>query len=131
MSNEDANVKLLQKTGQKVKLKTFNLEQMNKIRRHYDKEFKLMAVELVLSGKSSKSVGEDLGIRTDLVNRWRREYERNKTGSFSGQGTPNLTPEEKEIARLKRALREAEMERDILKKAVSIFSKSDGRSTSL
>jgi transposase len=38
-----------------------------------------------------------------------------------------MTDEQKEIARLKKELRDARLERDILKKAVSIFSKSDGR----
>lgn len=101
---------------------------MKEQRRQYDKEFKLMAVELVLSGRSAKEVAEDLGIARDLVNRWKREYQGNQTGSFSGNGRPNLTPQEKEIAQLKKALREAELERDILKKAVSIFSKNDGKS---
>jgi transposase len=99
-------------------------------RRHFDKEFKLMAVELVLSGKASREVASDLGITMGLVSRWKREYQRTKGNSFSGNGNPNLTAQEKEMADLKKALREAEMERDILKKAVSIFSKSDGRSTS-
>ena len=39
----------------------------------------------------------------------------------------SLTPQEAEIAQLKKKLREAEIERDILKKAVSIFSRNDGR----
>jgi transposase len=42
-----------------------------------------------------------------------------------------MTDSEKEIARLQKALKEAEMERDILKKAISIFSKSDKKSTGL
>ncbi len=42
-----------------------------------------------------------------------------------------MTDQEREIARLERELRDAKMERDILKKAISIFSKSDGKSTNL
>ena len=42
-----------------------------------------------------------------------------------------MTDLEREVARLKKELRDAKMERDILKKAVSIFSKSDGKSTNL
>ncbi|EID72445.1 transposase-like protein [Imtechella halotolerans K1] len=42
-----------------------------------------------------------------------------------------MTDEEKEIARLKKALKEAELERDILKKAISIFSASDKKNTGL
>jgi transposase len=57
----------------------------------------------------------------------RREAETHKGASFPGQGNKILTEEQKEIARLKKELRDATLERDILKKAVSIFSKSDGK----
>lgn len=42
-----------------------------------------------------------------------------------------MTDQEREIARLERELRDAKMERDILKKAISIFYESDGKSTNL
>jgi transposase len=42
-----------------------------------------------------------------------------------------MTDEEKEIARLKKELADMQMERDILKKAVGIFSKNDGKYTGL
>ena len=93
-------------------------------RRKYEKSFKIMAVELVNSGKSKREISTDLGIRQELLARWCREFNANATGSFSGNGRPNLTPEQKEILELKKALRDAELERDILKKAVSIFSKN-------
>lgn len=101
---------------------------MKKERRKFDKEFKIMAVELCLSGKPTSQVAEDLGLRTELVSRWKREYQQRKQGSFSGHGKPALSSEQAEIARLKKQLQEAEIERDILKKAVSIFSKNDGKS---
>ncbi len=71
----------------------------------------------------------ELGIREDLVNRWKREHEQYREGSFSGHGVANMTAEQKEIARLKKELSDARIERDILKKAVSIFSRSDGRNS--
>jgi len=101
---------------------------MKKERRQYNKEFKIMAVELCLSGQPISKVADELGIRTELISRWKREYQQKKEGSFSGNGKVALSSEQAEIARLKRQLREAEIERDILKKAVSIFSKSDGKS---
>ena len=105
---------------------------MNKHRKYYDPEFKKMAVELVeTSGKTATEVARELGVRPELVSRWRREYLANQTGSFSGHGNMNLTPEQREIAHLKKELREVKVERDILKKAVSIFSKSDGKSSDL
>jgi transposase len=100
---------------------------MKKERRHYDKEFKQMAVELCYAGKPPKEVAGELGIATDLVRRWRREYEQYNEGSFSGKGNANLTTDQKEIVRLKKELKDAQIERDILKKAVSIFSRSDGK----
>jgi transposase len=42
-----------------------------------------------------------------------------------------MTDLERENARLQKELRDAKMERDILKKAISIFSVSDGKSTNL
>ena len=102
-----------------------------KERRKYDKEFKLMAVEMMNSGRTSIEVGIELGISSDLVRRWRREYERFNEGSFSGNGVPKMTPEEKEIARLKKELADARLDAEILKKAISIFSNKDSINTIL
>ena len=96
-------------------------------RRKFDKEFKLMTVALCNTGKSTMEVSKELGIRTEIVRRWRREFETKQSGSFSGNGNPGLTPEQREISNLKKQLQEAEIERDILKKAVGIFSKSGGK----
>ena len=100
---------------------------MKRERRHFDKEFKQMAVNLCLTGKPTREVAEELGIRTELVRRWNREFEEFKEGSFSGHGNANMTSEQKEIFRLKKALKDAQMERDILKKAISIFSRGDDK----
>lgn len=87
-----------------------------------------MAVNLCRSGeKSAKEVAEELGIRADLIRRWNREIEQYQEASFSGKGNANLTADQKEIASLKKALKEAQLERDILKKAVSIFSRGDNK----
>lgn len=100
---------------------------MKRERRNFDKEFKLMAVNLCFTGKSTSEVAEELGIRTELVRRWKREHEQYQEGSFSGHGNANLTIEQKEIAKLRRELKEAQLERDILKKAVGIFSRNDNK----
>ncbi len=57
-----------------------------------------------------------------MINRWRREYE-SKMGDFLKRR--ELCIEEQELKALKKELRDVKMERDVLKKAVSIFSKSD------
>ncbi len=90
-----------------------------------------MAVELCLSGKSTKEVSDDLDIRDELLRRWEREFGKFKEGSFSGHGNINMTDEQKENVQLKKALKEAQLECEILKKAVGIFSRSDGKTMSL
>jgi transposase len=104
---------------------------MVKPRKKYDKEFKLMAVELIESHKTVPEVSKDLGVSKALLYQWRKSYLKKGQYSFSGNGKKSLTPEEAEIERLKKELREVEIERDILKKAVGIFSKSDGKSSNL
>lgn len=91
----------------------------------------MMVINLCLSGKESKDVASDLGISVDLVNRWKREHSRYGENSFAGNGNPIMTEAEMEVARLKKELRETQIERDILKKAVSIFSRSDSKNISL
>ena len=124
-------VDLLHLTGQKVKLKTLNFTEMKKGRRKYDKSFKQMAVELCLTGKSTREVAQDLGVRTELITRWKREFAEYGKNSFAGNGKSVMTDEQAEIAQLKKELREAEIEREILKKAISIFSRKDGKPTNL
>ena len=96
---------------------------MSKTKR-YDKDFKIMLVELMLSGQRAEDLGKEYGVHSASIRSWKRTYLSNLE-SFTGSGTPSLTPEQKEIKALKKQLRNAEIERDILKKAVSIFSKSD------
>lgn len=100
---------------------------MKRERRHFDREFKLMAVNLCLTGKPTKIVGRELDIQPELIRRWKREYEQYQGESFSGHGNANMTNEQKEIVLLKKELRNTKEERDILKKAVRIFSKGDGK----
>jgi transposase len=100
---------------------------MVKRRKKYDKEFKIMAVELMETDKSVREIAADLGVNHYLLYEWRRELRKKGEVSFSGQGKKGMTAQEAEIAQLKKQLREAELERDILKKAVSIFSKNDGK----
>ena len=88
-----------------------------------------MAVRLVQSGRSCASVARELDVGASVLRRWKREYDEYGDGGFSGHGKPNMTAEQQEIVRLKKQLREAEIERDILKKAVSIFSKGNGKSS--
>ncbi|MEN6568974.1 MAG: transposase, partial [Rikenellaceae bacterium] len=89
-------------------------------RMHYDRKFKENAVKLSYQRDNLNDLARELGIRTELVYRWRRELKEYGTGSFSGHGVPNLTPEMKELSDLKKQIQRIETENDILKKALSI-----------
>lgn len=87
----------------------------------YDKTFKQEAVNLVhTSGKSQKQVAEDLGIAMSTLSRWCSELAANGERAFVGSG--NLQPEAEEMRRLRRENEVLRQERDILKKALAIFS---------
>ena len=88
----------------------------------YKNDFKVLIVELIKSGRPVKEVSDEYGLNDGMLRRWRREYE-SKLGDFTKK--KELSPEEKELKTLRKELRDVTMERDILKKAVSIFSKSD------
>ncbi len=97
-----------------------------KPRRKYDQDFKRNAVLLCAEpGRTVLEVAENLGINKDVLYRWRREYHRaNGQYVFPGNGVEALTPEQKRIRELEKKLRDTEMERDILKKAMAIFSRT-------
>lgn len=103
---------------------------MKKERRQFDREFKHMAVDLCNTGKPPKVVAQELGVAVDLIRRWRRERDSSRPESFRGKGNTVLTDDQKEMQRLNKELKEARLEAEILKKAVSIFSKSDNKFTS-
>jgi len=90
--------------------------------KRYNNELKVTIVELLQSGMKAKQISEDYGVAPSLISRWKKEYEA-KSGDFSKKR--ELTVEEQELKALRKELRDVKMERDILKKAVSIFSKSD------
>jgi transposase len=93
--------------------------------RSYPEAFKLEA--LALLRKKEKSAGQierELGITPGLLVKWRARYQAVEMGLQESRLAPsNLEAAKAEIKRLERALAEAEEERDILKKAVNIFSR--------
>ena len=93
-------------------------------RRKYDRQFKIDTIRhLENSGKKASEIARDLGIRYDLISRWKRELSVDNIRAFPGNGKSR----DEEIARLKKDLADVKMERDILKKAVAIFSKPENR----
>ena len=90
-------------------------------RQTHDKMFKQEAVRLVrTSEKSQRQVADDLGIGMSTLSRWCTEAAENGEKAFVGSG--NLQPEAEELRRLRRENDILRQERDILKKALAIFS---------
>jgi len=87
----------------------------------YTEEFKLTIVKLAESGRPTKELSQEYGVGKSTINNWRRAYRKNGNHKV----TKEMSPEQNRIRELEKMLREAELERDILKKAVRIFSKKD------
>jgi len=93
-----------------------------KKRKKYTAEFKREAVQLYLtSGKSLPQVEQDLGIGRGCLGRWKQELEEAGEVAFPGKGKRAKT-EQGKIGELERENKILRQERDILKKAVAIFS---------
>lgn len=93
-------------------------------RRSFTDEFKREAVSLLASsGRPLIQVATELGIQPSMLRSWRDAGNGQKVAGVMGSGlaaAPSV--EQAEIRRLRRELERAQMERDILKKAVGIFS---------
>jgi transposase len=79
--------------------------------RKYDDKFKQQAVKKILDGQSVASLSRELGVGESQLHKWKR---------LKFESSLDL---EKENPRLKKRLREMEMENEILKKAALIFGR--------
>jgi transposase len=95
---------------------------MTKERKNYSPEFRIKAVELISALGSLKPVATELNVNHNTLIRWKKEYRADK---LTASGVKVKSKEEQELQSLRKELNEIRLERDILKKAVSIFSKSD------
>ncbi len=89
-------------------------------RHRYAREFKIEAVKLVTErGLPRKQVARDLGLDIGTLRRWIAEFETDSTRALPGQGHAR----DDEVTRLRREHELLRQERDILKKAIGIFSR--------
>jgi transposase len=96
----------------------------NKRDRYFTDEFKHNAVQMVLEkGMPVRKVARDLDIHPNLLHQWRRKFVEDGTEAFVGKG--HLRPQEAELRRLQKELEEIKEERDILKKALAVFSRQN------
>ena len=101
---------------------------MIKKQKHYSKSFKEKAVKLSYQRDNIKELANELGIKVQNIYRWRASEEESNNPTSKQKLKKE---EETELKRLRKQLKDTQLELEILKKAVHIFSKSDGKSTSL
>ena len=90
-------------------------------RRSFDRAFKEEAVRLVTDGgRRVSEVARELGIHENLLHKWKSRLTEDGDSAFPGKG--RLSPDQEELRRLRKENADLREERDILKKAVSIFS---------
>jgi transposase len=90
-------------------------------RRTFTREFKVDAVRMVTQkGHRLSQVARDLDLDPKLLRRWRDALDHEGEESFPGKG--RLKPDEEELRRLHREVDRLREEREILKKALAIFS---------
>jgi transposase len=93
-------------------------EESQPVRRRYTREFKEEAVQMLLDGHTAPSVAERLGISSvNLLYNWKRK--------ILQRGGPAAETLETRVRQLEAELRRVERERDILKKALSIFGRDE------
>jgi transposase len=94
---------------------------MGKSQPTYTKEFKQQAVILFeKSGKTKTQISRDLGVSDSALSKWCKEFGEQGEEAFPGKGHQIAVEEENK--RLKREIEILQQERDILKKAVSLFA---------
>lgn len=91
-------------------------------RRRYTKEFKDDSVQYLTNHpeKSITDAAANLGVKRDLLSRWKKEAEQHGKNSFPGKGNIH---DDDVVLRLKRQLADSQEENEILKKALAIFKK--------
>jgi len=88
-------------------------------RRKYDADFKKEVIRMIESGRSVPDVAQSLGIGTNLIYYWiKRAKKKRETPGVE----PDISFDEEKVA-LQKRIKELEQERDILKKALGIFSR--------
>jgi transposase len=81
-------------------------------RRVFDETFRQMAIDLSYAKGSVREAAEELGIDSGRISKWRQ---RDNKPAQSGKSHTDLTDEQKQIRQLQKQLKEAQLERDILK----------------
>ena len=88
---------------------------MTQRRKRYDRQFKIAAAQVVLSGEMRiVDLAKELGIKDSTLRRWAQEYEEMGDAAFPGNGSPKIN-KDYEIVKLRKKVEELEQENELLK----------------
>ena len=94
---------------------------MSNKRRKFDKEFKQKAVDMVIQdGLTQTEVSRRLGLGDGIIGKWVAAEKTHGTNAFLGKG--KLKPEDEEMRRLEKLVRDQQLEIEFLKKTASYFA---------
>ena len=100
---------------------------MTQRRKRYDKQFKVAAARMVLSGEMRVvDLAKELGIKDSTLRRWAQEYEEMGDAAFPGNGSPKVN-KDYEIVKLRKKVEELERENELLKNFRAFLSQDHAR----
>ena len=100
---------------------------MTQRRKRYDKQFKVAAARVVLSGEMRVvDLAKELGIKDSTLRRWAQEYEEMGDAAFPGNGSPKVN-KDYEIVKLRKKVEELERENELLKIFRAFLSQDHAR----
>ena len=100
---------------------------MTQRRKRYDKQFKVAAAQVVLSGEMRVvDLAKELGIKDSTLRRWAQEYEEMGDAAFPGNGSPKVN-KDYEIVKLRKKVEELERENELLKNYRAFLSQDHAR----
>lgn len=89
----------------------------------FEREFKIEVAKQVAQGKrSARSMSREIGVHENTIYKWVQQYAEDPEQAFPGSG--HMKPEEDELKRAQRRIKELEEDVEILKKAAAYFAKN-------
>lgn len=93
------------------------------MKKTYDAEYKTEICKRVIeTGASVASVAREVGVNENTLYTWVQRYKENSKKPFVGSG--NIKPENEELIKLKKEIKDLREENEILKKAATYFAKN-------
>jgi len=94
-----------------------------KVSKKYDPAYKLEVCKTVESGAATVAeMSRETGISENTLYIWMKRYRENREKPFVGSG--RVLPENEEMVRLRREVKDLREENEILKKAAAYFAKN-------